>query len=320
MKRITALCIACVMFLSLAACIGATKEEGKSESENTQQATTEKVTAAAAKDTKPSETEKPKETAYKIDNETIVDNAYCTVTLVSCQAKRNGGVDFKFLLENKTADKEMMFSMDDVAVNGWIISSLFVKTVSAGKKASETLSFSASSLNDCGLTSVDKLQFHLRVYDNDDWMADEFVEDTFIIYPTGLTEAEIVSPERRTGKDEMTAVDDENSSFIILETYVDSIWGYTVVAYLENKTENTDMMFSWNDVSVNGYMIDPFWATSIPAGTKKIAEIHFSSSKLEENGIDKIDEIEFELRIYDSDDWFADDFLKDVFIYTPTKK
>ena len=241
------------------------------------------------------------------------------MTLVSGAAKKNGGAEFKFTLENKTADKEMMFSMDDTAVNGWVLSSLFVETVSAGKKANETLSFSASDMNDCGLTSVDKLEFHLRVYDNNDWMADNFVKDTFTVYPTGLTDAEVVSPERWKGKDEMLVVDDGNCTFVILGTYNDNIWGYTVAAYIENKTVDKSMMFSWDDVSVNGYMVDPFWATSVPAGCKKITTISFSSSKFEENGIEKVEEIEFELRVYDNDNWMAKDFVKDTFTYKPAQ-
>ena len=79
------------------------------------------------------------------------------------------------------------------------------------------------------------------------------------------------------------------------------------------------MMFSWDDVSVNGYMIDPFWATSVSAGNKKITTISFSSSKFTDNGIDKVEEIEFELRVYDDENWMAKDFVKDVFTYKPTK-
>ena len=89
--------------------------------------------------------------------------------------------------------------------------------------------------------------------------------------------------------------------------------------YCDTYSGNTSMMFSWDDVSVNGYMVDPFWATSVPAGCKKITTISFSSSKFEENGIEKVEEIEFELRVYDNDNWMAKDFVKDTFTYKPAQ-
>lgn len=319
MKKITALLAALIMTLSLAACASSTNEASKAKTEENSETSYTITNEAIVDEASKAKTGGKSETAYTIANEVIVDNEYCKVTLASGTATKTGGADFKFTLENKTADTEMMFSMDDTAVNGWLITSLFAESVSAGKIANETLRFSSSDLEDCGLSSVDKLAFSLRVYDNSDWLADNFVDDTFTIYPTGLTEAEVVSPERRIGNDEMIVVDNDTCSFIIMETYVDKIWGYTVVAYLENKTADTSLMFSWDDVSVNGYMIDPFWASSISAGNKKIATINFSSSDFEENDIEAVNEIEFELRVYNYDDWSASDFVKDTFSYQPAQ-
>ncbi len=310
MKKSIMLLFAVAMLFSLVAC-GSSSTEAKSDDQTTQQSSIDKEPVKPESD---SETK----SNFVIDNEVIVDNEYCTVTLVNATAKKSG-VDFKFSLENKTTDKNIMFSMDDTAVNGWLISSLFAESVAAGKKATETLSFSNSDLEDCGLTSIDKLEFYLRVYDNDDWMADEFVEDTFTVYPTGLTDVEVVSPDRWIGKDEMTVVDDANCSFIILGTYEDSVWGYTVAVYLENKTADQSMVFSWDDVSVNGYMIDPFWGASVSPGNKRISTISFSSSEFDENNIESVDEIEFELRVYNDEDWYADDYVKDVFTYKPVQ-
>lgn len=333
MKRTIALIISLTMLISLFGCIStsAVQEFVDAEKEIAQQITsdlkdntvqqsaTEKAdnNSKTEASTKSNEKEQAKEIIYSIDKEVVVDNEYCTVTIVNGTAKKSGGADFKFTLENKTTDKELMFSMDDTAVNGWIIASFFAESVAAGKKANETLSFSSTDLKDVGLESVDKLEFHLRVYDSNDWAADEFVEETFTVYPTGLTEEEIESPDRRAGKDELVAVDDDNCAFIILDTYVDSIWGYTIEAYIENKTADKNMMFSWDDVSVNGYMIDPFWAVNVTSGNKRISKITFSSTQFEDNDIEKVEEIEFELRVYDYDNWSAKDFVKDVFSYNP---
>ena len=328
MKKAIALILICMMLVSTAACTCFKKIEtqlsevlhpSEKDSQDDAKATEEpkqnpeeQPESGAAE---PEPTEEPKRAAHTVDNAVIVDNEYCKVTLVEGAKAANGDVSFRFLLENKTADKEQMFTMDDTAVNGWILSSLFIESVPAGKKANETLTFSASDLQAVGLTSVDKLTFQFRVYDSNDWSADDFVKDTFTVYPTGLSEAEIISPDRTKAKDEMVVVDNDSCAFVILGTYEDSFWGYTVSVYLENKTADKILMFSWDDVSVNGFMVDPFWASSVPAGSKKLSSIYFSSSKFEENGIKDVDEIAFELRVYDSENWMADDFVKDTFTY-----
>ena len=339
MKKAIALILICMMLLSTAACTCFKKIEGKldevvhpSATESTGDALTTEKPAQEPSDAPDSPetteapesgktTEKPAENpthaAYTIDNAVIVDNEYCKVTLIA-GTETAGGVDFKFLFENKTADKEQTFSIDDVAVNGWILTAAGVyESVKAGKKANDTMTLTASDMKQYGLTSADKLAFTLRVYDSNDWSADAFVDDMFTVYPTGLTEAQVVSPERQRTANEMVVVDNENCAFVILDTYEDSFWGYTLSVYLENKSADKSMMFSWDDVSVNGFMIDPFWANSIPAGSKKLSKIGFDESKFADNGIKDVEEIEFELKVYDDDNWSTPDFVKDTFTYRP---
>ena len=103
---------------------------------------------------------------------------------------------------------------------------------------------------------------------------------------------------------------------MILDTAEDSIWGYTLNCYLENRTDKT-LMFSWSDVSVNGFMVDPFWAEEVAPGKRCYDGISFSKSGFEQNGITKVEEIEYTLRIYDSSDWKADDVYKETLKYKP---
>lgn len=305
MKKLVSILLVLVMVVSMTACGGQSVSDVKSDNQTPPQSTS-------------SEQAESKATNYTVENEVVVDNEYCSVTLASCK-EESSSVDLKFVLENKTSDKNIMFSMDNTAVNGWILSSLFAETVASGKKSNETLSFSKSDLSDLDIKAVDKLEFSMRIYDDDDWMADEFVEDTFVVYPTGKAEADIVSPDRWYGNDEMSVVDNDSCSFVVLGTYEDDIWGYTVAAYLENKTADKTLMFSWDNVSVNCYMVDPFWASSVTPGNKKIATINFSSSAFEENDIESVDEIEFSLRVYDGNDWFANDIVNDTFTYNPAQ-
>lgn len=306
MKKIFAIVLTLALLFSLAGCSSGSGGDQPAQTADPQQSAEQPAES----------TEKPEEVSYTIDNEVIVDNEYCSLTVVSGEAKKSGAPEFKLLLENKTTDKTLMFSIDNVSVNGWEIEPFFATSVAAGKKANDTLSIPKDQFQECGLTYADKIQFDLRVYDNDDWLADEFVEDTFVIYPTGRTEDEIVIPARRTTPNEVVIEDNDQFAFVLLDVDEGNFWGYTVNAYVENKTDHT-VMFSWDDVSVNGFMIDPFWATSVAPGSRTVSGISFSESDFEENNIDSVDEIEFELRVYYYDDWLSSDIFKDTFTYSP---
>lgn len=112
--------------------------------------------------------------------------------------------------------------------------------------------------------------------------------------------------------EEVVFVDDENCTFKITEIEPGNLLGYTMKVYLENKTD-VNLMFSWDDVSVNGFMCDPFWANSVQAGKKAVSEIWFSKDKFEELGIEDVEDIEFTLSVYDEDDWEAPRFVEETF-------
>lgn len=115
---------------------------------------------------------------------------------------------------------------------------------------------------------------------------------------------------------EIVLVDDENCIFKITSVDDDNIWGYTLNVYLENKTD-LDLMYSLDNVSVNGFMCDPFWAATVSGGRKANEEISFMESDFEKNSITDVEEITFTLNVYDSNDWSADHLVDEVFTVNP---
>ena len=96
----------------------------------------------------------------------------------------------------------------------------------------------------------------------------------------------------------------------------DEIWGYTANLFLLNKTDKT-VMFSVDDASVNGFMADPFYATSVSAGKCAFSSMAWSDTTLEENGITEVEEIEVLFRAYDADDFMGEDFANEVITLNP---
>ena len=76
-------------------------------------------------------------------------------------------------------------------------------------------------------------------------------------------------------------------------------------------------MFSSDDVSVNGFMCDPFWATSVAAGKAAFSSMDWMASSFEENGITEVEEIEMVLQVYDNENWSANDLFKETVTLTP---
>lgn len=116
--------------------------------------------------------------------------------------------------------------------------------------------------------------------------------------------------------EEIVLAENDDITFKITGVENDPIWGYTLKVYLENKTEK-ELMFSVDNVSVNGYMCDPFWASTVDAGKKANEDISFSESDFETNGIETVTDITFTLRIYDNNDWTAEDVFNDTFTVNP---
>ena len=116
--------------------------------------------------------------------------------------------------------------------------------------------------------------------------------------------------------EEIVLADNENLTFKVTAVENDPIWGYTLKVFLENKTDK-ELMFSLDEVSVNGFMCDPYWAETVAPGKKSNTTISWFENTFAENGIETVEEITFTLRVYDSNDWLADDILNENFTVNP---
>lgn len=252
-------------------------------------------------------------TVYNMAETIIVDDDNCTVIATEIIPDGMWGFTVKVLLENKT-DNNVMFSMDNVSVVGYMIDPFWAQEVAPGKKAVSEISFSNSDLKKCGIASVDEIMFELLVYDTEDWAAEKLVDDTFAIYPTGLTAETVVYPDRQGVEGERVILDNELCVFIVQSVDPDDLWGYTLKCYIENKTDN-NVMFTWDGVSVNGFMCDPYWAKTV-AGEKRVyTDISFSTSDFETCSIETVTDIEFTLKASDADTYNT--LFAETFAYMP---
>ena len=338
MKKIFALALCIIMLLSMVAC-GSQEQANTSddtishtdsnesntlESESTESNDSADSLESDIVDSETIESDSPELDTTKdetVDSQNqitfeelmVVDNNECTVKITGIDQDK-WGYSLNVYLENKSSDKNYMFSVKNAAINGVECDPFFASEVASGKKANKEIDFSDSTLEKNQITDITDIELTFRVYDSDDWSADSVAEETVHVYPYG--EENAVSFVREPQSSDNIIIDNEYVTAIVTGYENDDIWGYTANLFLVNKSDK-EIMFTVDDASVNGFMVDPFYSTSVMPGKCKFSSMSWSDTTLEENGITDIEEIEFIFRAYDSDDWSADDFVNELITLQP---
>ena len=114
-------------------------------------------------------------------------------------------------------------------------------------------------------------------------------------------------------------MENDDITFVILEGEEDDFWGTVYNLYLENNTDSL-LMYTMDDVTVNGQACDPYWACTVMPHTRAYSRIYYDDDDLAEVGVEKLEGIKsigFTLRVYDDINWDQPDLLNDVFTYQP---
>ena len=250
----------------------------------------------------------------KFEEVTVVDNDECAIKITDIDADNMWGDTLKVYLENKNDEKTYMYSVVSASVNGIEVDPLFANKVAAGKKANKEINFMDDGLKKNGIEFTD-IAMTFRVYDSNE-LADyeEVARETVHVYPLGEENATLFVREEQAS--DQVLIDNEKCKATVIGTENDSILGYTLNLYLENKSDSS-VMFYVEDVSVNGYMIDPFWARSVSAGNVAFSDMSFSTSAFEENNIETVEDIELTIRAYNYEDYSANDYAKETVTINP---
>lgn len=285
MKKWIALLLAMVMLLSVTACSGGSLDDDDAKEANR---------GNGGNDNAPK---------LSFAEQVVVDNDVCTIKITGIDPDDLFGYALKVYLENKT-DKALTFSVEAASTNGVDNDPYFASEVEAGKKENTSIDFSSDLDDVIGYYSDIYMEF--RVYDSEEWEADDLVNVSTHVYPHGEDKATAYV---RESKDSDTVLADNEYVTVIVTGYEeDEIWGYTVNYYLVNKTDK-ELMISVDDVSVNGYMLDPYYATTLAPGFTAFSDMYWSEDSFEENGIDNVEEIEMTLQVYDYSEWMDINYM-----------
>ena len=139
------------------------------------------------------------------------------------------------------------------------------------------------------------------------------MHDPFTVYPLGEDKA--AETVREPAATDQVLVDNDSCSVIVTGFEPDNSWGFSMQLYLVNKTDK-DLVFSADDASINGIMCDPFWADIVVSGKRSFSTVLWDKSALDENEIEKVEQISLPMIIYADDD-IGNPVVEETFELTP---
>ena len=231
-----------------------------------------------------------------IDEKLLVDNSGIKITAKEYATDSIWGDGIKLLIENGT-DKDLTIGCDALIVNDYMISDLFVSEVAAGKSANENMYISSSELKAAGVDSVGKVEIYFHAYDSEmDYLfKNEYAE---------IQTSEYANMDTTPNDAGMELYNADGIRIVGKTVDENSFWGTAILLYIENNS-GKNVGISVEDMSINGFMMNPFFATTVYDTKKAIEDITVFSNDLEKNGIEKIEEVELKFHIYDADSFSA---------------
>ena len=234
---------------------------------------------------------KPK--GVSIEEQVLVDQNGIVITAKEYVHDSIWGDGIKVLVENNS-DKNVGVSSNALIVNNYMVTDLFTADVAAGKKSNETIYISSSDLEAVGIETVGQIEIYFKVYDSNSWNT-IFETDCVTIKTSEYANMDT------TPDDAGTELYNEGGIRIVGKTVDEnSFWGSAILLYCENKS-GKNIGISVDDMSINGFMMSPFFTTTVYDEKMSVDTITIFSNDLEANGIESIDEVELKFHIYDAD-------------------
>ncbi len=233
------------------------------------------------------------ESSISIEEQVLVDQDGIRITATGYDKDSFWGEGINLLIENNT-DADYMIGCDALIVNDFMISDLFGETVAAGKKATGTVYLSSSQLKAAGIDTVGKVEMYFHAVNDDTY------DDLFRKVYAEIHTSEYANMDT-TADDSGTELYNDNGIRIIGKTVdEDSFWGMAILLFCENNS-GRDISIHVDDMSINGYMMTPYFSSTVYSGKKAFDDITIMSSDLESSGVNTIEEVELKFHISDED-------------------
>lgn len=251
-------------------------------------------------------TEESSTSDITIDEQVLFEQDGLKVTATEYVTDSVFGDGIKLLIENN-GSTDVGLGCNALIVNDYMISDLFSSTVAAGKKDYETLSLSSAGLKAAGIENVGQIEIYFHTFDADSYMTISDIDCVTI----KTSAYDIMDSTPNDSGQELYNAD----GIRIVGKYVDenSFWGAAVLLYIENNS-GKNKVIQCDDMSINGFMVTPYFSSTVYDGKKAIDDITLMSTELEENNITSVDDIELKFRIMNDD--FSNSYESDLITFS----
>ena len=242
------------------------------------------------------ENEQANEAAVKeitIDEQLLLDRDGIVITATGLEETWLGP-EINILIENNSG-QPLTVQARNTSVNGYMVEPVFSCDVAPGKKANDSITFTGSDLQKCGIEVIARVELVFHVFNTDSW-ATVFDSEPVVIETSA---AGTYTQEYDTSG---TVVFDEAGFKIIFKGIAESMMGPEAVLYIENNSAENITVQARN-TSVNGYMVEPIFSCDVVQGKKAVDSLSFFEEDLAKNGIEKIEEIELYFHIFSPESW-----------------
>ena len=145
-------------------------------------------------------------------SEVLIDNEQLYFAITDAREDSVYGYTWKVKAENRT-DRNLMFTLQKVSVNGVMCDPFWADVVSAGKTADREIVWMRDNLDAREISQVTRVDLTLSVYNDDDYTEGMIVNDPFTIFPLG-EENEVLAV--RTAKDTDRVLVDNDTCSVVL--------------------------------------------------------------------------------------------------------
>lgn len=286
-KKLFAGLMAVCLAVSLCACQSSTPVSNK----DTTQAPNAQTTPTPIINATDEPTKEPESNLNKAEiDETEVYNADGVVIVAKSISESLLGTEVKLYVENNS-EKNIAVSGDTFVINGITISDFLYIEASANKKANYTMTISASKLSDVGIEHIGYIDFvDVHIVDTDTFQT--LNECPFRIETTLFNSFE------QTIDDSGDVLYSDGGITVIAKKLKSSLLGETLILLVKNES-GKEIIVQSDNASVNGFTITTLMSDYVKNGTIRFCEMTLTSSDLEENAIEQIDEIAFKLKFLD---------------------
>ena len=226
-----------------------------------------------------------------IEEQVLVDQGGIKITALEIVDDSIWGKGIKVIIENNS-DKSIGVGCNALIVNNYMITDLFSSSIAAGKKSNETIYISSSELEEAGIENIGQVEIYFKIYDAENYNT-IFTPEVMTIKTSDFTNMDT----EITTKGEVLV---DQDGIKIAGRYVDqdSFWGKAVLLDIENKS-GKNVGINCDNMSINGFMVTPYFSSTVYDGKMAISDITIMSSDLEDNKIEKIEDLEVIFNIYD---------------------